>query len=489
LLPLRAVASLSTKAVSSAGVKRHEVVCVDLDGTLVVGDLFWESILKLAVQRPLYLFALPFWAIRGRAFLKRQVAMLVSIQAEQLPYRSELLEQLKLAHADGDELVLTTAADELYARQICAHLGIFSRMFASNGVVNLKGRTKAVRLQREFGEGQFHYIGNDWADLPVWQVAGAATVVSAPPRLVQRVRERYNLKAIIGIAPSKASAIVRAFRLHQWAKNLLIFAPLVLSHRLFDPEVALRGIVAFFAFGLCASSIYIINDLIDIPSDRAHPRKRLRPFAAGELSVPTGVILSALLVTFGLSAAALGTSTDFVWVLLIYMLVTTAYSWRLKREPVLDVFVLAALYVLRVLGGGAAAGITISTWLLGFALFLFLSLAFVKRYTEMSVQNGNMPGRGYKGLDHSWMLSIGTSAGYMSVVILALYVNSAEVSSLYDRPRVLWLAGPILLYWITRMWFRAGRHEVHDDPVLEALKDPTSYACAAAALAVLLAAL
>jgi 4-hydroxybenzoate polyprenyltransferase/phosphoserine phosphatase len=483
------VASVSTNAESSPGVKGQEVVCVDLDGTLVAGDLFWESVLKLATQSPQLLFLLPFWALRGRAFLKRQVAMHVSIRAEQLPYRGELLEHLRLARASGHRLVLTTASDELYAREICAHLGIFSAVLASDGVVNLKGRTKAARLRQEFGEGQFHYIGNDWADLPVWRVAGAATTVSAPARLIERVRHGHNLKAIVGVAPSKASAIIRALRLHQWAKNLLIFAPLVLSHRVLDPLVFIKGVVAFLAFGLCASGIYIINDLLDIPSDRAHPRKRLRPFAAGELSIPTGIALSVVLLALGLGTAALGTSIGFVRVLLIYLLVTTAYSWHLKREPVLDVFVLAALYVLRVLGGGAAAGITITNWLLGFALFLFLSLAFVKRYTEVIGQNGLMPGRGYSAPDHSWMLSIGTSAGYMSVVILALYVNSTEVASLYDRPRVLWLAGPVLLYWITRLWFRAGRQQVHDDPVLEALKDPTSYACAAIALAVLLAAL
>jgi 4-hydroxybenzoate polyprenyltransferase len=263
----------------------------------------------------------------------------------------------------------------------------------------------------------------------------------------------------------------------------------VLSHRLLEWDVLVAGIVAFVAFRLCASCIYIVNDLLDLQSDRAHPRKRLRPFAAGELSVPVGVALAALLLLLGLGAAALGTSTEFVGVLLVYLLVTTAYSWRLKREPVLDVFVLAALYVLRVIGGGAAAGIAISNWLLGFALFLFLSLAFVKRYTEVIGQNGQMPGRGYGASDHAWMLSIGTSAGYMCVVILALYVNSAEVAVLYTRPRVLWLTGPVLLYWITRMWLRAGRQQLHDDPVLEALKDPISYVCAVAAVGILLAAL
>lgn len=283
--------------------------------------------------------------------------------------------------------------------------------------------------------------------------------------------------------------MVRALRLHQWSKNLLVFVPLVLSHRLFEPDVLVAGFVAFFAFGLCASSIYVINDLFDIRADRAHPRKRFRPFAAGELSVRTGIVMAAVLLPVSLALAVLGSSTGFVLILFLYMAVTTAYSWRLKREPVLDVFVLASLYVVRVLGGGAAAGITISNWLLGFALFLFLSLAFVKRYTELLGQNGSMPGRGYDAMDHAWMISIGTTAGYMSVVILALYVNSAEVAALYDSPRVLWLTCPVLLFWVSRVWFRAGRQQVHDDPVLDALKDPTSYLCAFAALAILVVAL
>jgi 4-hydroxybenzoate polyprenyltransferase len=292
-----------------------------------------------------------------------------------------------------------------------------------------------------------------------------------------------------GRGRSTLAATVKALRFHQWAKNLLIFVPLVLSHRFFDPGVLTAGLRAFVAFGLCASAIYVINDLCDIEADRAHPRKRFRPFAAGDLTISTGVVLAAVLLTSAAALSLLSTPRQFALILLGYVAITSAYSWRLKREPVLDVFVLATLYVVRVLGGGAAAGITISNWLLGFALFLFLSLAFVKRYVELLGQNGHMPGRGYNAADHGWMLSIGTAAGYMSVVILALYVNSEEVARLYSSPRVLWLICPVLLYWVSRVWLRAGRQEVHDDPVLDALKDPASYLCALVALAILVFAL
>ncbi len=297
--------------------------------------------------------------------------------------------------------------------------------------------------------------------------------------------------ADIGPVPAirKARALLKAMRPHQWAKNLLIFVPLVLSHRIFDPAVLAAGVTAFIAFSLCASAIYVVNDLFDIAADRAHPRKRLRPFAAGELSVPTGIGLAAALMTMALGLAVFAATRDFILILFTYVALTTAYSWRLKREAILDVLVLATLYSVRVLGGGAAAGITISNWLLGFALFLFLSLAFVKRYVELLGQNGRMPGRGYSAVDHGVMLSIGTTAGYMSVVILALYVNSDEVAKLYSNPRALWLTCPVLLYWISRMWLRAGRQQVHDDPVLDALRDPTSHLCALAAVAILLVAL
>lgn len=477
-----------SEAPAVVGVKGSAVLCVDLDGTLISGDLFWESVLRLLARDPWRIFQLPFWALQGRAVLKRRVATLISIEAARLPYRAEVLEHLQTARRNGHTLVLATGSDELYARQVVEHLGIFSGVVASDGSVNLTGRSKAERLRAEFGN-DFHYFGNGWADLPVWEAAGAATVVAAPSRLLKRVQHARNATTVMGAAPMRLRSVLRAMRLHQWAKNLLLFAPLVLSHQIFNPGILSRGIFAFLAFGLCASSIYIVNDLFDIQSDRAHPTKRLRPFAAGELSVPSGLVLAAVLFAAGAGTAAFGTSPGFLLVVLIYMGVTTAYSARLKREPLLDVFVLASLYVLRIIGGGAAIEIEITNWLLGFALFFFLSLAFVKRYTELIGQGGRMPGRGYSVQDHSLMLSIGTSSGYMSVVILALYVNSTDVAALYNRPRVLWLAGPVLLYWISRMWLRAGRKQVHDDPVLEALKDPVSYVCALLALGILLAAL
>jgi 4-hydroxybenzoate polyprenyltransferase/phosphoserine phosphatase len=468
---------------------RPAVVCVDLDGTLIAGDLFFESALLLVTQRPWLIVMLVAWTLRGKAHLKRQIALRVAIRADELPYRAEILEQLRTAHARGDRLVLATGSDEIYARQVCDHLGFFAHVMGSDGRSNLTGRRKARRLVEEFGEGQFHYFGNDWSDVSVWRVAASATVVAAPSRLVRYARARLNMRESLSERPSRVKAMLRAMRPHQWAKNLLIFVPLITSHQLGNVEKLAAAAMAFVAFGFCASAIYIVNDLLDIQSDRAHPRKRFRPFAAGDLSVPTGAVMAAGLLVLSASVAAALGSAAYAAVLAVYLVTTTLYSVRLKREPVLDVFVLASLYVVRVIGGAMAIDVELSNWLLGFGLFIFLSLAFVKRYTELVAQNGNMPGRGYTAGDHAWMISIGISAGYMAVVILALYVDSNDVAALYTRPRALWLLCPVILFWITRMWFRAGRQQVHDDPVLEALRDPVSYVCALTIAGALVAAL
>jgi 4-hydroxybenzoate polyprenyltransferase len=293
---------------------------------------------------------------------------------------------------------------------------------------------------------------------------------------------------VITPAKRRLGALVRAMRPHQWAKNVLVFVPLITSHQILSAVPTAQGLVAFVVFSACASAIYILNDILDIEADRLHPRKRTRPFAAGELSIPFGLLSSALLLIIGLALAVTAGSWALAAVLGTYILATMVYSTRLKREPVVDVFVLAGLYVLRLVGGGVAANIALSTWLLAFALFFFLSLAFVKRYAELA-SNGRAPGRGYTADDALWMHAIGTCSGYMAAVVMALYVSAPDVTGLYSRPKALWLVCPLLLFWITRMWFRAGRRQIHDDPVVEALKDPVGYVCALALGVILLVAL
>jgi 4-hydroxybenzoate polyprenyltransferase len=272
-----------------------------------------------------------------------------------------------------------------------------------------------------------------------------------------------------------ARPFVRALRPHQWAKNVLVFVPLLGAHQFNRLDQWVLGGLTFLAFSLSASAIYILNDISDIEADRHHPRKRTRPFAAGELSISTGFVAAAVLLLTSFSIALAGVSWRLAAALALYLAITTAYSLRLKRQPVIDVFTLAGLYVLRIVAGGIATQTPLTSWLLAFALFLFLSLAFVKRYVELAATNGELRGRGYGPDDLQWMHAIGTSSGYMAVLVLALYVNAPEVAVLYRQPQVLWLLCPLLLFWLTRLWFRAGRKVILDDPVLEALKDSVSY--------------
>ncbi len=295
-------------------------------------------------------------------------------------------------------------------------------------------------------------------------------------------------RAGAGSPIASARAVCRALRPHQWVKNALVFVPLISAHQIFDAAAVGSTLVTFAAFCLCASGIYVVNDLLDIDADRAHPTKRHRPFAAGELPVGIGWVMGPALSALSFVIALAGTSWQVAAVLAAYAGVSTGYSYRIKREPVADVFVLTALYVLRIFAGALAGSVPLSTWFLGFALFLFLSLAFVKRYTELSA-HGVLPGRGYSSTDATWVHGTGVTAGHMAAVVLALYVNSPEVSALYHRPHALWVLCPLLLFWLSRVWFRAGRGLLDDDPVVDTLRDPVSYAAGLVGAGVLLFAL
>jgi 4-hydroxybenzoate polyprenyltransferase/phosphoserine phosphatase len=464
-------------------------LCIDLDGTLVAADLFWESVLVMLKRHPLRALALISWMLRGRAYAKQEVAQRVAIDATKLPYREEVVSLMRDARRRGRDVVLVTAADQLTARAVARHLGLFTLVLASDGKQNLSGRRKAAHLESLFGRGRFEYAGNSRSDLPVWLAASRAIAVAAPPTVVRRLARQPGDATVLVPSRGIIRPLIRALRPFQWVKNLLVFVPLITSQQLLDVTLLPPTVLTMLAFCLCASGIYVINDLLDIDADRLHPRKRKRPFAAGELSVPAGVLLGIGLVTAALTLTAAAVSAAATAIVALYATVSIAYSLRLKREPVADVFILAGLYIVRIIAGGIAAHIVISTWLLGFGLFLLLSLAFVKRYTELAATTGDMPGRGYTQGDARWMHAVGTSSGYMAVVVLALYVNSPEVTILYRDPSVLWLLCPLLLFWVTRLWFRASRAAMVDDPVLAVVRDPASYVVAAVAAVVLMTAL
>ena len=463
-------------------------LCVDLDGTLIHSDLLLESFLVLIKQNPLFLFLLPLWLLGGKAKLKAQIARRVQINGGALPYSEAFVGWLKDQKNQGREIWLCTASDQRMAQAVADHVGLFDGVLASDGHTNLSGDHKAKQLVQRFGERGFDYCGNHRVDLKVWKHARAAIVVNASSGLEDRARACTQVEVVFQPPKSGLKVALKALRVHQWAKNALIFVPLAAAHRLGDTSTLVAGLLAFAAFSLCASSVYLLNDMLDLEADRKHPRKCKRPFAAGTLSLLFGLAAAPtlLLISFAL---ALMLPLKFLAVLGAYYVVTLAYSFGLKRLVMIDVLTLAGLYTVRIVAGAAATGIPLSFWLLLFAIFIFLSLAIVKRYAELHAmrKQGQLEasGRGYQVEDLALLQSLGASSGYISILVLALYVNSPDIAVLYKHPKTVWMLCPIMLYWISRVWMQTYRGHMHDDPLVFALKDKVSLLTGLAAAAVL----
>lgn len=464
-------------------------LCVDLDGTLVKTDTFAQALLLLIRTRPAVLFSIPGWAADGLAAFKRRIAQEIQLDPAALPYHSELLAFLKSEHAKGRRLVLATASDELVARAIAAHLGLFSDVMASDGVINLKAARKRDALIARFGEKGFDYAGNATDDFAVWEsVAGIIAVNPCAP--VRRALKNRNAQ-LFENRPAKRKVWFKALRVQQWAKNILIFLPMLLAHELTTPVLYVKAVLAFFAFSFAASAIYVVNDLMDLHADQHHPRKQRRPLAAGNLSLLAAAAAVPVLILLSLATAQLLPS-EFTGILFIYLLITTLYSWRLKQLALLDVLTLAGLYTVRILAGTAAYGVATSGWLLGFSAAIFLSLALVKRYAELREALAAQPekigarGRGYHARHLPWLVRAGTVSGLLSVVILALYITSPKVLEFYNRPAALWLLCPLLFYWIGRIWRLAVRGGVSDDPLEFAARDPQTWLIGALSAVVLI---
>ena len=464
-------------------------LCVDLDGTLVKSDTLIDSLLVLARTHPFLLLRLPGQVLRGKAAFKAFVAENVALDVTHLPYNRKLLQFLQKEHAHGREIYLATGADSRLAQRIADHLGVFSEVLASDGTHNLTGVRKLASLRDRFGSGAFVYIGNDTPDLPV--MAGAAeSMVANPSR-----RLRMKLRAQ-GIIPSHAfdersqplRSLVKALRPHQWAKNLLILLPPLLAHN-HSIRLLMATLLAFFCFCCVASGTYLVNDLLDIEADRRSPKKRLRPFASGDMAPASGLVAIVLLIGIGFAAAQFLPFAFSFW-LLIYLASTLLYSLYLKRIALVDVVVLSGLYTLRLLAGGAAASTPISHWLAGFAIFLFLSLAIVKRFAElenlrmtgMQLKNG----RGYLMSDIEQIRAFGTSSAFAAVVVFANYISGPDVIALYHHPVRLWLIVPFMVLWLCRVWLLASRGELDEDPVAFALTDAASLAMGVAVAGIVL---
>lgn len=463
--------------------EKPSVVCADVDGSVIATDLLYESLLVALKQDIWILFFIPFWLLRGRAHLKHQLAERSGgLSVEILPMNNAVVSYLRAAAESGQRVMLTSASDTRLVERLADQFDFVSGVIGSDGALNLKGRAKATAIRECVGDSAWEYIGDSNADFDVWREAARVVCVSSSSKFIARVKNRHPDAVILERAQCTFKVFLRALRVHQWMKNILVFAPLVLAHQVFNAQGWLVASAAALAFSLCASGVYLLNDLLDLEADRRHPRKKKRPCASGVLPLSYALTLAPLLFVSAF-AVALAIQPDLSIVLGIYLILTSAYSYRLKALALVDVILLAILYTIRIVGGGVATGIHVSQWLLGLSMFIFFSLACVKRFSELLVLQQRKEhrtwGRGYAVSDMEQVASFGTASGYIAVLVLALYVSGKEVAALYASPTVIWMACPLLLYWISRIWLLARRGFVHDDPLVFALQDKVTYAVAA----------
>ena len=447
-------------------------LCVDLDGTLVATDTLWEGLLGLILRNPLMLFAAIGWLFKGKAALKTAVAERSDRDPATWPYRPQIVKILQNEKRAGRTIILATGAPKKVAHGVAGHLGLFDAVLHSSEDVNLTATRKRDVLVEKYGKGGFDYLGDSKDDIPVFESARLAVAV-APDAAANRWLQGKQAKRLLE-PKGGLRAILKAIRVHQWLKNTLLGVPVILNHELFNISVLMTAFAAFVSFSLAASFVYVLNDLADLDNDRLHHRKRKRPFASGQLSIPTGVVLGAGLLIVSLAIALL-LNPLFLGVLLLYMVTTTAYSFVLKRKLLVDVFTLAGLFTLRIIAGAAATNVEISFWLLAFSIFFFLSLALVKRYVELQELAGEegskQLGRGYYAVDFEMIGQAGISSAFGAALVLALYVHSDEVREMYASPVLLWPLCPLILYMVLRIWMLARRGQMEDDPVVFIISD------------------
>lgn len=462
-------------------------LCVDLDGTLIRSDMLHEGLCTLVTDPRIFQILLQLH--HGRAAFKEAVAARAPVEPELLPYNETLLAYLHAEKRAGRYLVLTTASDRSVACAVAECVGLFDEVIASDGIDNLKGAAKARALVARFGRRGFCYAGNAQSDLAVWREAASAIVVNAPSGVLAQVRTQVPVELTIDNRPAVLHELLKAARPHQWIKNLLAFVPILTAHALHDPAAWIAATLTFVAFCCTASGIYLINDMLDIRADRLHPRKRMRPFARGAISLPVGAVAAVALICVGI---VLSQIVHVAWIVILYVLMSISYSLRLKELPLVDVFMLAGLYTIRVFGGGEATHHRLSLWLLGFSSFLFLSLALLKRTAEMMsvAKSGNTKAarRGYTASDMPILQLFGIAAAFAASIVMALFVQIEASAEHYASPSLLWLTVPLMLFWTCRMWMAGSRGNMHHDPIVYAARDRVSWVIGIAAVAVLVAA-
>ena len=466
-------------------------LCVDLDGTLIRTDLLWESLLLLLRQNFWALLLVPYWALRGKASLKHQIARRVVLEAASLPYNKELLQWIFEQKRLGHRILLATGSNQKLANEVGDYLGCFDEIIASTEFISLTGRAKQTALVEKFGRRQFNYVGNSQTDVAVWRHAQTAVVVNASARTAAAARSVSHAVQIFTPPVFRLKPWLRAARVHQWVKNILVFVPLLTSHHIADFESLKNTTLLFFAFSFCASVIYVINDLLDLTSDRNHPTKSKRPFASGALSIRQGCALGVGLLAVSAAVASFLPVQSRV-VLGFYFALTSLYSIRLKQKLILDVLTLAALYTVRIIAGAVSTNTKLSHWLVMFSLFLFLSLGICKRSSElMNLLKANRTrtnGRFYETGDLEPLNICGICSGLLACLVLLLYSTSAQATLMYSTPGLLLLLCPLLFYWLSRVWILTFRGHLNEDPILFAVHDRTSYFVSFCGLAIVLAA-
>jgi len=466
---------------ASTETNTQPLLVVDLDGTLVLTDTLWESIVLLVKYHPKYLVLLPFWLFRGKVFFKRKIADIITPKPECLPYNEQLITYIKEQRRRNRTIILLSASDNRIVQKVSDYLGIFDEAIGTEETQNLRGRNKVTLLRQKYPDRQFEYAGNGNEDIPVWKDSWKALIVSNNKRLLKTVNRIAENSVHLGIEKKK-NVYIKALRPHQWIKNVLVFVPFLLAHPSYAPDTILNLVLAFISMSFCASCVYVMNDILDMESDRSHKEKKHRPFASGMISIPKGIAMIVVLLTLSFGSSVKLLSIPFSLTLLSYFTFATLYSLILKRLMLIDVLGLSAFYTIRLFAGSVAAEVPITTWFLGFSSFFFLSLAFIKRYIELleytSHENDSskLKHRGYEYADIPVVLAGGLASGHLSVLLFCLYITSSEtVNTLYTNPKLLWFIAPLLTYWISRLWILAQRKVVHSDPVLFAAKDPASW--------------
>ena len=457
-----------------------KILAVDLDGSLANTDLLHESLIKAFYATPWIIFLLPFWLLKGKTKLKQELAVRSELNVDSLPYNQDLIEYLEQEKHKGREIILCTGSWHTLAEQVCEKFSFFSGFYGSDENGNLTGSNKAKLLLETYGEKNFSYVGNEKKDLKIWEHADSAVVISKSDSLSKLAEKACPVEKTILREKTSLKIVNKQIRIHQWVKNLLVFVPLVTSHQTTDMSLLFSVLLGFFAYSFCASATYILNDLSDLESDRKHHKKCFRPLACGALSITQGLVISAILLIASI-IISLFLPPWFLLTLVLYIVITLSYSFKLKRLQTIDITILASLYTLRIISGAAAINILPSFWLLAFSMFVFLCLAIIKRLSEIykskDKQEGDfkLSGRGYYISDFPILMSLASTSGILSVLVFAMYINSPEVAALYAEPYALWLICPLFGYWIIRIVIMASRGQIDEDPIVFAIKDRRSW--------------